>query len=292
MKIFFALLLLLAATGSAIAAASELEKLENCRLVPTVWADGDSFLIKTTDGKRFTIRLYGADCIEHHVTDNSDARRLREQRRYFGIAEFGNSPEKSIALAKSLGGDATGETALLLAEPFTVHTSFADGRGDGKYQRIYAYVTTADGRDLSATLVSKGLARAFGVYRERPDGTSGATYKEELADLELRAAKLGLGAWSHTDWEKLPFERGEQRKEQAETDIATGAKREFSGAPLNINTAARDQLMTLPGIGEITANRIIEGRPYRSATDLDKVDGIGEKTLARLAPYLDFGNTP
>ena len=292
MRLRLLFLLVLVARTIAYGASGDLEELKNCRLVPTEWADGDSFLIETSDGKKLTIRLYGADCIEHHVTDGSDARRLREQRRYFGIAEFGNSPEKSITLAKRLGGDATSETARLLATPFTIHTSFADGRGDGKYKRIYAYVSLSDGSDLSGTLVSKGLARAFGVYRERPDGTSGAAFKEELADLELRAAKLGLGAWAHTDWDKLPFERGEQRKEQAETDIATGAKREFSGAPLNINTAARDELMTLPGVGEVTANRIIEGRPYRSLADLDKVDGIGEKTLARLTRHIDFGTPP
>lgn len=171
MRFSFALLLIFALRGVVLGATDDLKVLENCRFVPTEWADGDSFLIETSVGKRLTIRLYGADCIEHHVTDSSDARRLRAQRRYFGIAEFGNSPEKSIGLAKQLGGDATAETARLLTKPFTIHTSFADGRGDSKYKRIYAYVTLADGSDLSGTLVSKGLARAFGVYRERPDGT-------------------------------------------------------------------------------------------------------------------------
>jgi len=286
------LLALLATCGLAHAAPDPLVRLENCRLVPTEWADGDSFLVRTAEGKDFTVRLYGADCIEYHVTDKSDASRLGEQRRYFGIAEFGKSPEKSIELAKSLGGKAADETASLLAKPFTIHTAFADARGDGKHKRIYAFVTTSDGADLSEALVSKGLARAFGVYRETPGGVSGATFRDELADLELRAAKLGLGAWEHTDWEKLPAERGEQRSEEAEMDLATGAKREFTGPRLNPNTAARDELMTLPGIGETTANRIIQGRPYKSLADLDKVEGIGGKTLERLAEFLDFSQIP
>lgn len=235
-----------------------------------------------------TVRLYGADCIEHHVTDQSDARRLRAQRRYFGIAEYGDGAKKSIALAKSLGGTATTETARLLKEPFKVHTAFADARGDGKHKRIYAFVTASDGTDLSAHLVSKGLARAFGVYREGPGGLSGADYKDQLTDLELRAAKLGLGAWKHTDWEKLTKERDEQRKEESELGLATGAKGGFSGPPLNANTAARDELMRLPGVGEVTANRIIQGRPYKSLVDLDRVEGIGAKTLKKLANHLVF----
>lgn len=273
-------------------APEELQRLDNCRFIPTPWADGDSFLVRTKEGEEMTVRLYGADCIEFHVTDDTDARRPREQRRYFGIAESGGSPEKSIQLAKQLGGFAAGETADLLTKPFTVHTAFADARGDGKHKRIYGFVETSDGKDLSGQLVSKGLARAFGVYRETPQGTSGKDYRAQLEDLELRAAKIGLGAWAKTDWEKLPFERGEQRTEDTEMDLATGAKREFTGEKINVNTAARDELMTLPGIGEVTANRIIEGRPYESLADLDEVEGMGEKTLERLAGYLEFSRNP
>lgn len=282
------LLLLVLTSGLSWAAPDPLQRLENCRLIPTPWADGDSFLVRTETGEEMTVRLYGADCIEFHVTDKTDARRLREQRRYFGISEHGGSPETSIQHAKQLGGLAAEETAKLLTQPFTVHTAFADARGDGKHKRIYGFVQTSDGKDLSEQLVSKGLARAFGVYREGPQGTSGKDYRAQLEDLELRAAKIGNGAWAETDWDKLPFERGEQRTEDTEMDLATGAKREFSGEKINVNTAARDELMTLPGIGEVTANRIIESRPYTSLADLDEVEGVGEKTLERLAEFLDF----
>jgi competence protein ComEA len=283
---------IIAASGLSWAAPDRLERLENCSLVPTQWADGDSFLVKTADGRELTIRLYGADCIEYHVGDESDARRLREQRRYFGIAEHGESAEKSISLAKILGGQAAEETARVLGKPFTVHTAFSDARGDGKYKRIYGFVTTAADGDLASHLVSKGLARAFGVYRETPLGKSGSDYRAQLTDFELRAARLGSGAWHHTDWNQLPGERKMQREEDAELDLATGAKQEFSGNPVNVNTAARDDLMRIPGIGEVTANRIIEGRPYGKPADLEKVDGIGARTIERLLGYLEFGKAP
>ena len=44
--------------------------------------------------------------------------------------------------------------------------------------------------------------------------------------------------------------------------------------------------MRLTGVGEMTANRIIEARPFKAVLDLRNVEGIGEKTFARIAPFL------
>lgn len=273
-------------------AAESLQRLDDCRFMAAEWADGDSFRVRTSEGKELTVRLYGADCLESWVTDKADADRLREQRRYFGISEAGGSLQASIELARASGKAAAEETARQLSRPFTVHTAFADARGDGRHARVYAFVTTADGRDLAEWLVSQGLARAFGVYRELPDGTHRDLYRERLRDLELQAAKLGRGIWAHTDWEKLPQERQVQRDEVAEVEIATGLGKTPPPRLLDPNTAARDELMSLPGIGEVMANRIIEGRPYRRVDDLRKVEGIGPKTLQELRAFLAIAASP
>lgn len=262
-------------------AAEELKQFPGCTLVPTEWADGDSFSVQFPDGKQRTVRLYGADCIEMHVNgDDSNARRLRDQRRYFGIDE--------ILIAKSFGEAAKAETQRILAKPFTVHTTFADGRGDGRFERIYAFVETAEGKDLSSWLVAQGLARAFGVVRQLPDGTSGNEWREQLSDLELLAARAGRGAWAKTDWEKLPKIRQEAREETAELEAAKGTREAVEGKPVDINHASRDELMTLPGIGEKTANAIIEARPYQSLEDLNRANGIGKATLAKIKPFLSI----
>ena len=59
---------------------------------------------------------------------------------------------------------------------------------------------------------------------------------------------------------------------------------------IDINTAPKDKLMDLPGIGEEYAERIIlfreDNGPFATVDDLARVKGIGKKTLERLRPYI------
>jgi len=275
-------LLLIGLTATpALPAQEPLQSFSRCVLVDEPWADGDSFPVRFPDGEVRTIRLYGVDCFESQAAgSDSNAQRLRDQRRWFGL------PSMEVALQMGLAGKEA--TRRLLAKPFTVHTAFADARGDARYARIYAFVTTHDGTDLAEQLVAKGLARAFGVSRTRPDGTRGEEWKQQLSDLELRAAKQAAGAWALTDWDRLTEDRRAARQEVNEIASVRSASNRKPAAPLDPNLASRDELLALPGVGEVMALRIIEGRPYRSAKDLLNVSGIGPKTLEALLPYLHF----
>ncbi|MEO1835010.1 MAG: helix-hairpin-helix domain-containing protein [Akkermansiaceae bacterium] len=259
-----------------------------CELVPTAWADGDSFSVKFPDGSIHTIRLYGVDCFETSDREETGKRRLRAQRRYFGIAKSGGSQQSSIIAAKKLGREATERLQELLGKKFAVHTAWADGRGSPNFKRYYGFITEADGRDLGRVLVGEGLARAFGVARARSMGVTQSEYKQRLEDEELLAASRRVGAWSLTNWDSLPEQRRVERAQEEEENLRAAPLEKSS---INPNTAARDELMRLPGVGEVTAIRIMEEREnekFLTVEDLLRVPGIGRKTAEKFAPYLVF----
>lgn len=63
-----------------------------------------------------------------------------------------------------------------------------------------------------------------------------------------------------------------------------------SGELVSLNTATTTELETLPGVGPVTAAAIVDWREtnggFASVDQLLEVDGIGEKTLADLAPHV------
>jgi competence protein ComEA len=58
------------------------------------------------------------------------------------------------------------------------------------------------------------------------------------------------------------------------------------GQTININTASKEQLDSLLGIGQVKAMAIITGRPYAKIADIMKVKGIKEKTFAKIKDYI------
>ncbi len=274
--------------------------LENCRLIVNPANDGDSFHASAGE-KEYIFRLYLVDAPE---TDEMNPRRLVEQAKYFGI---------SVPQAIEVGQAAKEFTREKFSQPFIAFTHMSDALGQSRLERFYAFVETKDG-DLGEQLVRNGLARIHG-YKAAPPGLRNSRVElEKLQLFEQQARQERIGAWgivagrlnvrpanSPSFSVFVPAEKGRPRATPASPSILSSTPPILSGdrgeprkshpketTPLgriDINTATEKELMTVPGIGRVTATRIIAARPFRSADDLKRVSGIGNKKYAQIRPY-------
>jgi competence ComEA-like helix-hairpin-helix protein len=275
--------------------------LENCRFILNPADDGDSFHV-SVGTQEYIFRLYMVDAPE---TDALTPGRLVEQAKYFAI---------TVPQAIEVGLAAREFTREKLSEPFTVFTRMSDAMGRSKLERFYAFVQTKDG-DLGEQLVRNGLARNYGFKAVPPGLKNSRLETEKLQQLEDEARQEKIGGWGvsvgrlnvHAQ-KPAPFTVFEKATRPrslplAHTPSATPtfrpsstavgpievkkshAKEKIELGRIDINTATEKELKMVPGVGPVMASRIIAARPFRSADDLKKVNGIGDKKYAKIRPY-------
>src|SRR5215510_9752659 len=63
-------------------------------------------------------------------------------------------------------------------------------------------------------------------------------------------------------------------------------KTEKKANPIDINSATKQELMTIPGIGDAYAQKIIDGRPYRAKNELVQKKIIPEATYDKISDQI------
>jgi competence protein ComEA len=138
-----------------------------------------------------------------------------------------------------------------------------------------------------------GAVRRPGLYRLREGArvadavarAGGATGAAELAALNL-AAPLVDGIQVLVPSRSASPAGGESADGGSLSDAPVGATAAGLGGKPSLSAATVEQLDELPGVGPVTAQKILDYRaehgPFRSVDDLDAVPGIGPVRIEQL----------
>lgn len=134
-------------------------------------------------------------------------------------------------------------------------------------------------REATAVVLIAGLLGVGAVYRTLLQPRVGLEPSQLQSLLDSLAQVQSVAAVAGAQQQDAPgdTQRVRPRRKAEPTE------------PININTASKAELMTLPGVGEVIAERILEYRRtkrFETPEELMEVKGIGPKKFERLRPYI------
>ena len=153
---------------------------------------------------------------------------------------------------------------------------------------VLASPTPTPSRTPTVLVHVLGAVRSPGVV-ELPQGARVSDAIAKAGGLTAAAdpGELNLAAAVADGSQLVIGTRGRPRGELRGDGVEGGTGPAGSSATVSLNTATLEQLDTLPGVGPVTAQKILDWRKehgrFTSVTELQEVDGIGPKTYADIA---------
>lgn len=187
-------------------------------------------------------------------------------------------PELSVSRTNALAGAAVLLVVLVLAGRFLLGAGGATSSSDAGVALAAEPIRAAPAPPVVVHVV--GAVQVPGLYRlargkrvaDAVARAGGATARADLALINLAA----------------PVSDGQQVVVPARAPPgAAPAGGEAAGGPVRLNSATIEQLDTLPGVGPVTAQKIVDYREkhggFTSVRELDAIPGIGPARLEQLS---------
>ena len=136
---------------------------------------------------------------------------------------------------------------------------------------------------LSNILVALEENRILAVFHKGKDGMQVNVPRLSARQLREQTAPVNAGAAAEA--------AGANTLVSVKTAAESGRGTAKAGGKVHLNTATAAELTALPGVGDITAQRILEYRAahgFASIEDVMKVKGIGKGKFSKMQPYLEL----
>lgn len=203
--------------------------------------------------------------------------------RIFGAAVFGGLIAALVmgSVILFIRGDGIARIEVLLPSPEQVDT-ITDNKGVAPFD--------TPGTTGEMTVHLSGAVRVPGVYT-LPTGARLSDAIEAAGGKTFNAADGGINlAQLIQDGEQYHVPKLGEGPPSAENQPAGPADAGYCDGLIDLNTASRDLLETLPGIGEGRADDILtyrkENGPFNAVAELTDITGIGQATYEKVLEFV------
>ncbi|OFI07204.1 ComE operon protein 1 [Clostridium acetireducens DSM 10703] len=142
--------------------------------------------------------------------------------------------------------------------------------------------------DKNITVYINGQVKSPGVYALK-DGSRVKDLIEKSGGFTENADNLKINLAKKLKDEEYVYVDDKNSSSKSRSSISPNSKDEIV---VNINSASKEELKTIPGIGDVTAQKIIDYREkngdFSSIEDIKKIDRIGEKTFQKIKDKIDI----
>ena len=107
-----------------------------------------------------------------------------------------------------------------------------------------------------------------------------------VASLAAPAFAQGSSTPSSTPSTAPSAAPSEPAKEPAKAEKSEKKSSKSSAPKIDINSCTKEELMTLPGVGDATADKIIAGRPYKSKKDIETKKIVTSKEYSKISGHI------